>query len=263
MAGNTNQDKVEKFINTLAVARHGAMRLEVVHGGTKGGPPIQIYHLDPSEGLDGAALSKEIVALSKNDAETHGGPQTYLLKVYREDDDSRPSFQTGFKVDGGEAGPAPDGASHQVIAMMAKHVEGLVRTIQLMTADTNERLIKVIDAREKRIGELEDKVTSFLSLQEEMMQENHKRALDLKKEEAAEKRKDAAFSKFMMLLPAIVNKWAGKPVLPDNSSAGAMKQFLESLEESQMLSIMSQLKPEQVTLLESLIGKTEEETKES
>lgn len=257
-AGGTNADKITRYLNGLLAGKVGVFRLELIHStGRSGGPALLIRECDPGEGVDADGLGKELAKLAKDDAQGHGGAQSYTLKAFSVEDDSRPLSQIVIRAEGGDGLPQADGSPQNTIAHLLKHLEAKDR----VTYGFTEKLVDRYDSQNARLNErcnkLEDKITEFYGLIEDMTQHRHERELAIAKEKKSEERKDMALARFIPVMMAIVTKLAGQDT--GSMAFEALKELLTSFDDKQVENLAGMLKPEQMPLFETLLAKVQAE----
>lgn len=260
----TNQDKIKQFLARSIAAKLGAITFRLAHStGRRGGVPVAEHPLEPGEGVELAELAKTLHDAAKHDAEAHGGPQTYRLTVHRQGDEDSPApFALTLRVDGGEGGElGGDMDGSRAAALLARQLDATQRLLVTVWQSSLSSLEKENARLAAQNEKLQDRHIQFIELFEVLMSAQKERELEAMKATKAEERKDAALSKLAPLLPVLVNRLAGRTVLPDNSAAAALKTFAESLKPAQLDALLGTLTPEQFALFESVWKRTEEEDK--
>ncbi|HEY8075118.1 MAG TPA: hypothetical protein VIF62_13435, partial [Labilithrix sp.] len=121
------------------------------------------------------------------------------------------------------------------------------------TADIIEYYRRALDARDRRIDELEARHSKMLELYEDLQSMRHERELAVIREHRADQRTQFLKEKLDMLAPVLMNKLLGKgaggasgaPVLGEE----LMRQFLKSLTPEQIEALMGMLRPEQAAVI--------------
>jgi hypothetical protein len=141
-----------------------------------------------------------------------------------------------------------------LVSQTQRHLEAVLRTATMTTA----HLFTTMQAEMRRLAEMNEKFGSqqidFLVLMQDLTDNAHKRRLDERKEETSLAMKESALSKLESLLPVIINRIAGQPVLPtEDPSLMLMANLLENLTEAQQTAFYTSLSDAQkMTLAEIL-----------
>jgi len=135
-----------------------------------------------------------------------------------------------------------------------RHVEAIQRTGTVATG----HLFNIMQGEMRRIAEKNEKFAQqqidFLVLMQELLDNSHERRLKEKTEESRLATKDSVLALLSSLVPVIINRVAGKPVVPEqNRSLMLMSNLLENLEPAQQSAFFESLTtPQKIALSEVL-----------
>jgi len=141
-----------------------------------------------------------------------------------------------------------------LVAQTMRHLEAVMRHATVAQGYQ----MQVMQREMERISSMNEKFSQreidFLVLFQDTMNDATKRRLAERKEEAGIAMKEEALSKLSTLLPVIVNRIAGKPVLPqEDTSFMLMSSLLENLTDEQQKILFNTLTDAQrMTLAEVL-----------
>jgi hypothetical protein len=135
-----------------------------------------------------------------------------------------------------------------LVAQSMRHTEVSVKIGLGATADVLDHYRDIMRTQARRIDELEGTHLETLRLMEELQSQKHMRELATDQAVLEEKRKDELFSKIMVMIPTLVNKVAGAPMLPaaQNPETEIVKSLLGTLRPEQLQSLGAVLDPAQM-----------------
>jgi hypothetical protein len=205
-----------------------------------------------------------------DDAESLGGHQRYLIFAYYQNE-SKPLARTGFRMDAGDEDEGDEELESEpanakgLVAQAMRHQEGNFRTSVLATNHIINMMQRTIDTQQETINNLLSGHLNNLKLVEDLVSQRHGRELAAKREDFNQSIKNDFAQKALKLLPAVVNRFAGKQVLPGETPKDVMLQDLaKSISQEQMMQIAQHLKPEQqmiiFELLKNALPASEEES---
>lgn len=269
MATTQNETKVTQWLRgaiAAGVAKAGVIRVSNVKA-ARGMPHAAELPWQPGE-TDQGELVKQICEACRSDAEVYGGKQTYKVGLHVADsEDEAPRASLLLRFEGGEGEAPVDGSATSLVATLVRHLDtkerqmaaslGTVleanKQVLLALVEENKGLRASRDTEEKRRLETYELIEDMLS----MRQERDLQAETLRHEES---RKAKMFEGFTQLLPVIVNKIAGRVVLPTSHASG-LKGFIESFTPEQLEKLASVLTPQQFMHLETLVSSLDDEEK--
>jgi hypothetical protein len=222
----------------------------------------EIFRVDVPQAAD-----ETWIASAFADIETHvemdagglGGVQQYCALAYREKSADRSTGRFTFRVSVEDdlddnlvnSEPATKGG---IVAQAMRHTEVMMRSTTVAIGQVIANQARTI---ERLAGENDHLLTNqsrVYELLEDLSQRKHERDLENKREEFKQQVSGEIVEKVNMLLPAIVNKLAGRKLMAGADPAQeGIKQWLTSLNEQQMSAIMSTLSIEQKASLGMLI----------
>jgi len=216
---------------------------------------------------DVGRLAEEILGRAARDARHFRGDQSYIVAA-GDDDDGKGAVQTVVEVAGGrdvdERGANIELASSQgLLSQLMRHNEADQKAISSQFSAVfaaYEQLLaardRIIEQRDKRIAELETRELKVFEMYENLSTAEHERRLDVHRLEQQDKRTEYATQKLDLLLPVIGSKLGGR-LMGDTKGAPLfgeemLRQFLRSLDDTQVSTIVSHLRPEQAAIVGEL-----------
>jgi len=141
-----------------------------------------------------------------------------------------------------------------LVAQAMRHLEAVMRT----TTITNNMIVATMQNENARLATMNEKFSAqqvdFMILLQDLMDRSHSRRLHERSEEANIAMKESALSKVETLLPVIVNRIAGKTILPEQSkSFMLLSGLLEGLSPAQQEQLKSLLDPTQLIVLAEIL----------
>jgi hypothetical protein len=141
-----------------------------------------------------------------------------------------------------------------LVAQMQRHVEAIMRTSTI----ANGHLFQTMQNEMRRLAEMNEKFATqqidFMVLTQDLIDNSHGRRLKEKDAETNLAMKESALSKIEALVPVILNRLAGKQILPEeNRSLMLMAALMENMSEAQQLQFYGSLNdPQKMALAEIL-----------
>jgi hypothetical protein len=202
-------------------------------------------------------IADQIEACAHEDGRHFRGPTVYGVFAYREA--GKPAVaRTLLRIEGQGAAEAFMGETETadargITSQLMRHNEVAARMALGTTADIIEYYRRALDARDRRIDELEARHFKTLELYEDLQSMRHEREIDVLREHRADQRTQFLKEKLDMLAPVLMNKLLGKGA-GGGSGAPAlgeelMRQFLKSLTPQQIEALMGMLRPEQAAVI--------------
>jgi hypothetical protein len=141
-----------------------------------------------------------------------------------------------------------------VVAQLMRHNEIATKVAIGQTADIIQQYQRMLEARDRRIEELEARHNEVLELHEKLLSMQHQRELDRLRAQRDERRQEFFREKLDMLAPVLVSKFMGGGAQggpAKNAVLGEemIRQFLKSLRPDQFDRLMGGLDPEQAALI--------------
>jgi hypothetical protein len=202
-------------------------------------------------------IADQIEACAHEDGRHFRGPTVYGVFAYREAGKAAVA-RTLLRIEGQGAAEAFMGETETadargITSQLMRHNEVAARMALGTTADIIEYYRRALDARDRRIDELESRHFKTLELYEDLQSMRHEREIDVIREHRADQRTQFLKEKLDMLAPVLMNKLLGKGA---SGGAGApalgeelMRQFLKSLTPQQIEALMGMLRPEQAAVI--------------
>ncbi len=206
----------------------------------------------------------EICQRAQDDANGAGSKvHRYALIAIEQGASSGPRFQfrlRGESEDGdeedGEEAPTEKG----LLTQMMRHNETLMRMLVMTTGSAVNSMSRRLDHAEAANLELVKQRQEGLKILEAAKTEEHDREIQLMLVAGQEDRKGLLFKKLEMLMPIVMNKIAGKNVMPDGEAGDVFQKLADSLGPEQLQKIAPFLDQEQQMLLLVLLKEAREKT---
>jgi len=223
--------------------------------GTKGSE-VETFPVPDEISVDNVGLFvDEIMARAQTDADVIGKLVRYNLiacEVGRKDG-SRFSFRLRGEADDddseGDEAPTEKG----LIGQLMRHNEALMRMAVMTMGTTNTMLARRVEQSEQANERLVDERSQYFRAMEESKSLQHERDVSMLLASGQEERKNEALKKLESLLPVVVNKIAGREVLPEGQTGDIFGTLANSLSPDQLQHIAPYLTQEQQLMLLTLI----------
>lgn len=213
----------------------------------------------PRKDLDQAWFDETMATVENavmDDAEGLGGVQTYVVLPYHANTASKPSSRFTIReatasVDDPEEMDSEPATGKGMLAQMMRHTEAATR-LSMMSMGQIVTTLRHANAKQAELIEklVEEKMAN-LEMMEDLKSQRLEREILTKREESKDRIKAEIMDKMSTLVPVLVNRIAGKPLLPGKSTPmeGMIKGLIESIEPSQLESLQGVLKPTQLVAL--------------
>jgi len=197
--------------------------------------------------VDVDALSQEICQRCQDDSDESMEHITkYIVLAFYEtyefaSSQSPPAlFRTTRNTDDFEGSEPP--TQKGLTTQLMRHTEALTRLLVANGAQTQSHMQSMLDKAFKRVEELENDRMEAIRLVEQISNDTHGREIEMKKETAKIGRQQEAWESFKVLAPTLLNKVAGKHLLPEKITPKA--EIVHTL--------MASLTPEQIEALKGV-----------
>lgn len=202
-------------------------------------------------------------AAQKDANDLNSGVQNYVLYAFFPQDLSY-SPRKVFRVAGEnedferELNPSEPPTEKGLVSQLMRHNESIVKT---MTVGQGY-ITGTLQRENQRLAEMNEKFAQqqvdFMVLLQDTMNDSHSRRLAEKKEEVGIAMKQGAIEKLGSLVPVIINRIAGKQILPTGDPAfNLMGTLLESLSPDQQLMFLNTLDDNQKPLFAEMLSEYE------
>lgn len=200
-------------------------------------------------------LLSQISEAAQSDAnDLKSGVQLYAVYAYFTLDKSY-SVRKLFRVSAEEemerdAMPTEQPTEKGLVAQTMRHLEAVMRHSTI----SSSMQLQTMQRENARLSEMNERFSQqqvdFLVLMQDLMNDATKRRLAEKREEAGLAMKSEAIEKLSALAPVIINRIAGKPILPEpDKSFMLINALLENLSDDQQQSLMGMLSDSQKMVL--------------
>jgi hypothetical protein len=255
-----DQVLAKKFNCRELVLRHVTM--DSRPQGDVGHYDVPTGDVTPSHDVD--TIVGQILDAAQADADSVGGSvQMYALYATFDKSDYTPrkifraSPQTEFDRDVAPSEPPTDkGLAGQAM----RHMEAVLKTSvasQGYLFSLLERQVQRLQDKDERSDQ--QKIDMMLLIQD-VLDSAHARRLEERKAEASQGMKENALEYLKVAAPIILNRLAGKPVLPEkNKSFMLMASLLENLRPEQQAFLRESLDPAQLTVLAEILAEYEKD----
>lgn len=242
--------RVEQFLERAM--RSGQLSKVVLSQVTRDGD-ARVADWDRFEGIGPENLAEDVVTSAREDSKNLRGVARYAVFVFR--GGSVPDARTFFSLMGESRGieayvedPEPPNGQG-IVAQHMRHTEIAVH-MSLMSQQ------QIISELRQQNRSLQEEVRRYMNMHlkvldtyEGMRSEDHRRALEMRRLETHEARKDAIGAQFLILLPLLlkhlVMSGSAKGALQDTALSMQLVSLFGSLEERQLQTMLSTLSPAQ------------------
>lgn len=213
---------------------------------------------------DAEGIAESIASIIEDDAKELGDRQTYTVRAFfgrssKEEVGGRDRFSAHVftESDGDDALMSEGPNGRGVMIQQMRHNEALVRTMVQTVGQTLDHMARINATLAARLEKIEEGRMAQIETFEELLSKRHERELEATKLQNAERRKEQAFEKLTLLLPAVANKIVGKKVFPENIAGDLdqLKNLLASVTPEQLSKLGEILSPVQTTALLSIYEK--------
>lgn len=204
----------------------------------------------------------EMLDAAQDDAAGLGGRQRYAIVVYREQRPDQVAESRVFLRQGGGGDLADEDTevdsegptSLGLLAQLMRHNEANAKNMILSTQDVIQAQAKMITALSERNQRMEEQHLKGVVAYESLLSERHVRDLATKEHEMRARVFTQGMDKLSLLLPIVVNKLAGRRLMPEptsvlNEMVGAL---FESITSAQYEKFGEILTPEQHAMVLNL-----------
>lgn len=210
-------------------------------------------------------IVSQISSAAQQDANSMSGPiQNYAIYAYYAE---YPTFvpRKNFRVCPDTSMESSSGSSEPptekgLAAQAMRHLEAVMRlsagTQGMLMSSMSQQIAKLTSAAEAH----ERQKVDMMLLVQETLNEAHGRRLKEKEQEANLAVKENLFDWLKVAAPILINRIAGKQVMPDEVRAFALlSSFLEGLTPDQQEFLKSSLQPQQMAVLAEMLGEYEKQ----
>lgn len=209
-------------------------------------------------------------AMVNDDAAGMGGMQRYVIESWHDDSESA-SARFALRVQGYDpdvdnmdSDDAEPPTKAGALSQQMRHNEMIMRTLVAGMGGAIQSLQRSASRNAELVEKLMEQRLEDFRVVEEAQSRKHERELELLERNAEIDRKDLLMEKGLTLLPAVVNRMAGKQILAAPSPRDAMlKGLVETLTPQQLNGVASQLSGEQQIVLLELIQAYQDDEKRS
>jgi hypothetical protein len=226
----------------------GVANSEVYTYMAEGGDPSQL----PPPEFD--LVLGEITMAAAEHADGFGsGVQRYALYSYFTQLPTSPScfpflIQSEMIEASADAMPTEPATKEGMLSMQMRHNDAIMRTSVMSMGGVVQALQRNLERFASHNEKLIDDRMGTLHLIEDLINGKHERDLDVKREEFKMGLQTELLDKVKILLPFMVNKMVGKPVLPEPTTPEAIlvRSIVETLTVDQVSKLKGVLTPEQL-----------------
>jgi len=248
--------------------------LALRHGVSSGkGAPVASWGVAEWGEMTPEEVSHRICEAAEEDAKgLQGGKQRYILVAM---DSDRALERCTFTIESEDEEDSEGASITSEVANPAgfaaqamRHNEQILRLSMQGFEATQRANINTIRALVQRNDQMEEKHIVVFQLVEDLLSQRAERELAALKEANKERRLDATFDKFALLLPAVVNKLTGKNMLPQSTTPAEEQivAFMESMTPQQFQQMTAVFRPDQqvamMSMYETARAKREEQAAE-
>jgi hypothetical protein len=258
-------DVIRSFLSRALVIedeRHGTCsRVSLAHGKSSGASiPLQAWTIDQAHRSQAHAqsMAADVYRAAQDHAEAFDGVQRYELLAYYGDEQA-PQRRTAFRVTNAErssmsaAEPTEEATTRGLLAQMMRHNEATAR-LSLQTTEVNFRTLHAQNTELRAENEsLRTRLHESMTAVEKALSEQHSRDLETKRFALKAHQTAQLVEKVNLLMPVLVNRFAGSRVMPLGAGADRMRALVSSIKTEQLQAMASSLSPEQAIAFFDLI----------
>jgi hypothetical protein len=225
--------------------------------------------LDPGSEEIEPLVDRICDAAQKDADDMSSGVQNYAIYAYFPMDLNyfpRKVFRVAGNNEDFEPGLAPSEPPTEkgLVAQLMRHNEGIMKTMTV----SQGYMTGTLQRENQRLAEMNEKFAlqqvDFMILLQDTLDTAHSRRLKEKKEEADLAMRDGIVSKVDSLLPVIINRIAGKNIMPvPDPSFALMGALLENLSDEQQSALLELLEPHQRPVFAEMLSEYEKKKAES
>jgi hypothetical protein len=260
-------DWIREHVVIADGGRGRCRRLVLRHSNLEGHPQgdVTSIPIPNDEGLAGEVdmIINKLVDAAQRDANDFGGTiQKYILFAYYADDPNyvpRKMFRVAANDEiTRDTSPSEPPTEKGLVSQTMRHLEAVMKTATMGQSFMTEHLIRQIGKLQDKDERSEQQRIDLLLLVQETIDNSHRRRLDERKEEMEQSIKEGIFEQLKVAIPIILNRLAGKPLLPEqDKSFMLMAALLENLRPEQQAFLRDGLDPPQAAVLAEILGEYE------
>ena len=206
------------------------------------------------------ATIDEMERFAHEDATAIGGMQTYALYAYVKDLDRSPSrfpFREAPRDsemnEAGTMSETPDKAG--LLGQLMRHNEAITKSLVLGMGNTINSQARIIDSLTNKYEKVLDARMNDITAVEQLLSLNHERQLQTKEMEHKLERDNKIYEKVLLLGPALVNRLAGKKLIPEQMTPMEIQlgSIIKSLSLEQLQGLQKSLNADQYLALLNVI----------
>ena len=270
-AGSIEQqisDWIREHVAMAVSGRGRCKRLVLRHMSLESKPQgdVNSFNIPQDEGLAGETdmLVNKVVDAAQRDANDFegGGIQKYALYAYYTDDQNyvpRKIFRVAADDEvSRDVNPSEPPTERGLVAQTMRHLEAVMKTAVVSYGTTVENLTRQVRDYQESKKVTDQQTVDLMLLVQANINEAHRRRLDERKEEMEMGIKEGLFEHLKMAIPIILNRIAGKPLLPEQDKGFMlMAALLENLRPEQQAFLRESLDPPQAAVLGEILGEYE------
>lgn len=225
--------------------------------------------LDPGSEEIEPLVDRICDAAQKDADDMSSGVQNYALYAYFPQDLNyfpRKVFRVAGNNDDfeRELSPSEPPTEKGLVAQLMRHNEGIMKTMTV----SQGYMTSTLQRENQRLAEMNEKFAlqqvDFMILLQDTLDTAHARRLREKKEESDLAMRDGMISKVDSLLPVIINRIAGKNIMPvPDPSFTLMGALLENLSDEQQTALLNLLEPHQRPVFTEMLAEYEKKKAEA
>ena len=224
---------------------------------------VPVGDLTPAHDVD--VIAGQIMAAAQADADAVGGSvQMYSLYAACKNSDHTP--RKVFRVSPQAADfdrdvqPSEPPNDKGMAAQAMRHLEAVMRT----SVSSQGYLFSLLERQVQRLQDKDERADQqkidMMMLVQDVIDGAHSRRLAERKEESSQTMRESAMDYLKVAGPILINRIAGKPVLPEkNKSFMLMASLLENLCPEQQDFLRNSLDPAQLTVLAEILAEYEKD----
>lgn len=267
MSDKTRKD-LERWVRQQVFRqRETPLAMFVLKSGTSRGGEIDVVEV-PSDctGDNVGLLVEDIIQKLQTDADSMGTKvQRYFVMACEVGSKTGTRYPIRIRGEGEEddVEEADQPTEKGLTSQLMRHNEALMRMLVMTTGTQVTAMSRRLEANERTMERLMEERRAEREALEAAKDLQHERDMHMLTESGKEERKNAMMKKVESLLPVVINKIAGKPVLPDTPEANMVRHMVASFTPEQLQAMAPILSQEQQIMLLTLLKEIrEQEAKE-
>ncbi len=259
---SSHRQRLDRWIRQQAFGEHGTLcKFTIKHSaqGSKGSA-IGEHRVEKMSTDDVRDCVNALDNMVNDDASGMGGIQRYVIEAWHDEADSPSARFTmrveGFDpdIEGVDSDDAEPPTKAGALGQQMRHNEIIMKTLVAGLGGAIQSLQRAAAVNAAQVEKLMEQRLEDFRVVEEALSHKHEREMEMMEHTGNMERKDRLIEKGLTLLPAVVNRIAGKNLVAAPSPRDEMlKGLIETLTPDQLRGVAAQLNPEQQIVLVEML----------